>query len=256
MTKMYKTANAYVVPQASTVPVWVIESGNPETVLVRLLREFFREVDVNGMYAGNFGDVRVDTVHPFAMFLFQDVLGQQLNLNVFPSVTVSDTVENETFETLGREHEIVLVTAESVAEMEGHKAEGRLLASDAAFARLKVAAAGATLIGERGWYSASHRVDINIWGDNREVVSNLYDMVRLCINTRRGYLHTQGIDVIGTLDGRRSGDINVEFGMLLFGSNITIPCVLHSGAMRIELRSDGLIASVDTTTVDESYHTT
>lgn len=255
MSALYKTANAYIIPPAAKRPVWLVEAKNPEYILVRLLREFFLEMDINGIYAENFSGVRVDSVHPFAMLLFQEVSGTPLQFDVFPAVTISDTVENEDFVTLGREFGLVSLDKETVVELKGHKTAGRILVSDDAFARLETAvASGGFVIAEKGEYTGSHRVDFNIWGDNKELVSDLYDMVKLFVNTQRNYLHEQGIDIIGNLDGRRSGDINIEFGMLLFGANVTIPCTIKGGAMKVNVNTSELIQSADTVT-RPTYHT-
>lgn len=254
--QLYKTSNAWIVPPAAKRPVWLVEAGNPEVVLVRLLREFFLETDFAGMYDGNFGNVRVDVIHPFAMLLFQDIQGQKFNLDVFPSVTISDTVENEDFVTIGREFERIVLDAQSVEELIGHANNGQIIASTAALTRLRAAVATGELVADKGSYTGTHRIDFNIWGDNRDVVSDIYDMIKLCINTQRGYLHEQGISIVGNLDGRRAGDINVEFGMLLFGGNITVPCVVTGGAMKVSMDSYGIIATVDTQTqVYPDYHT-
>jgi len=236
MPEIYKTSNAYIKPSASDMPIWIVEACNPEKLIPEKLKEFILEFDFSELYP-NFKTVRIGAVHPFALLLFQEVMGQTLNTDVFPSITVSDSSETESFETMGRELTQISMTPADVAEMDGHRAAGRLIVSDSNWARVQAAVASKNLAGTMYTYMGQHNIDINIWSDNKDITSLLYDLIKQFFTVRKGQLHEAGFDIQAAISGRRSGDISMEFGMLLYGANITVPCVIKAPAMLIEVVS-------------------
>lgn len=234
MSAIYKTSNATIKPQVSNYPVWILENINPENYMIEALQKFMVEIQFSEMYP-NFGNVRVGAVHPFALLLFQEVLGQKIDLSVFPSITIADNSESETGMELGRDRNQFMITKEDVVNMEGHRNEGTLNISDAALARLNSAIAVRPLMAEHAVYSTQHTVNINIWAENRDITNAIYDMVMLYINFSRRELHNAGIDILEAITGNRTGDVNMDFGALLYGSNIELHCVVRGGAMRVEI---------------------
>lgn len=231
---IFKTSNAIIKPQVSNYPVWIMEDINPENYLIKALQDFMAEIQFSLMYP-NFGNVRVGAVHPFALLLFQEVLGQKIDLSVFPAITIADNSEGESSMELGRDRTQFMISKDDVAEMTGHRNAGRLIISDAALARLTAAIATRDLPAEHAMYSSQHTVNINIWAENRDITNVIYDMVLLFVNFSRRELHNSGIDLLEAITGNRTGDVNMDFGSLLYGSNITLPCNVRGGAMRVEI---------------------
>lgn len=232
--------------------VRVVEYANPELILPPLLREYFLEVGYSEMYP-NFKGVRIGTVHPFALLLFQEVLGQRLDLNVFPSVTVSDTSDTEVFDTLGRDIEDVVFNEEQITQMLGYVDSGQLLLADSGKTALLDAVAGGNVVtGRKVGYRVNHNVDLNIWSDNKDITSLVYDLVKHFIISNIAKLHEEGLDAQSAIVGRRSGDINVEFGSLLYGANITVPITIHTSSTLFDVEY-GVIAEVDTVTEPTYY---
>lgn len=246
---IYKTSNAVVRPDPAKYPVWIVECPNPETLLCNQLKQFFVEMRFAELFP-KFGQIRIGNVHPFALLLFQDVMGQKLDLSVFPSITVNDSTEQENYVTIGRDNELLEITNEYYAALVGYAASNRLMVAPSSLSYLQAALATGPVFGVKSSYRGSHRVDINIWTDNKTMTGYIFDMVKALINSKRGELHEAGLDIVENIDGRRSGDISVEFGVLLYGANLTIPITIDAGALRAEINWE-IINSV---VVDPTYH--
>lgn len=246
MGSIYKSSGAEIKAQSANIPFIILQYINPEIVFTKMLREYLLKVDFATMYP-KFGNVRVGTVHPFAMLLFQEVLGQKLNTNIFPSVTISDSSDVETEDELARGLEEHILTEESVIALQGHKEAGNLICSDSNMTRLVAAVQGGGKVYAKKFnIKVTHNVDFNIWSDNKDITSLLYDFVKLFIVSHIIALHnTFAVDCNGTISGRRSGDISVEFGKLLYGANITVPCTIQEGVMEVDLTSD-IISTIRT----------
>jgi hypothetical protein len=110
--------------------------------------------------------------------------------------------------------------------------------------RMKSATAGGKKInGVKHMFRANHNIDINIWGDNKDMVSLIFDLIKHFVISSIDTLHELGIDVNGSLSGRRSGDVNVEFGKLLYGANVTIPTVIQTTSMVVDLPIEEIAAT-------------
>jgi len=248
----YKTSNAMVAPQAANYPVWILEAINPEDYIVTMLQRFMQEIEFSAAYP-KFGNVRIGSVHPFAMLLFQEVLGQNFDMSVFPSITVADNSESETALTLGRDRVQFMLTQSDVAELVGQRIVkvdnvnvGSLFISDTGLARMQAAVLTNDLMAEQAFYSSQHTVNVNIWADNRDVTNAIYDMVIEFLNFSRAELHQAGIDIVEGISGNRTGDINMDFGTLLYGSNIELHCTVRGGTMRVEIPRIYNIEHIDT----------
>jgi len=248
---LYKTSNAVIAPQAANYPVWILEVINPEDYLVSILQRFMQEIEFKAAYP-NFGNVRIGAVHPFALLLFQEVLGQPFDMSVFPSITVADNSEAETAMTLGRDRVQFMLTQSDVADLEGYRVitidnmkTGQLSITNTGLARMKAAVLQNNLLAEQAFYSAQHTVNINIWADNRDVTNAIYDMVIEFLNFSRVELHQAGVDVLEAITGNRTGDINMDFGALLYGSNIELHCIIRGGAMRVTIPKVDAIEHID-----------
>ena len=103
MGTIYKPSRAEVVAATVTEKIVIAEYENPEVEISKLLQEYFQQIDFSTQYS-KFGQVRIGTIHPFALLLFQAVTGKKINVDLFPSITIQDSSDSETFETLAREY--------------------------------------------------------------------------------------------------------------------------------------------------------
>jgi len=252
MGSIYKPSRAKIIRPAATRKIRLIQYANPEQILPPLMQEFFIELGYSSMYP-NFKHLRVGAVHPFALLLFQDSLGQKLDLSIFPSITISDSSDTEVYSELGRGFENYQLTAEMLAYIVGSINAGKIIISDANLTRLQTAVAdGSTINCSKVNYHSNHNIDINIWSENKDLTSLLYDMVKHFIMGNINRLRLEGIDIQNPIGGRRSGDINVEFGRLLYGANVTVSAVIDTANMWVDIP----IGEIVTINPDPDYSVT
>lgn len=252
MSSIYKTSRAQIQTTTGNRPIRIVEYENPEEILAKALKDYFLEIGFSASYP-NFGDIRISSVHPFALLLFADVMGQKLNTNVFPSITISDSTDNEAFHELALGEERIVMDGADIAKIKGYVDTGQVFISDEAMTRLENAIAnGGKVVGVKKQYRATHSFDFNIWTENKDVTSFIYDLVKQCLIMKITDLHNLGIDFQGDMSGRRSGDINLEFGKLLYGANVRASGAIVQGCMIVDLPL-GEIMKIDTKTYPE-YH--
>lgn len=236
MGVIHKGSQTTIVHPSATRTIRITEYVNPELILPDMLQQYFLEIGFSSMYP-NFSTLRIGAVHPFALLLYQSVMGQDLSTNVFPSITVSDSSDSEVSDLLARGDETFVFSSDVVAGFELYRDLKQLLISDDGLTRLKSATAGdGTVVGHKRDIRSRHTIDFNIWSDNKDMTSLIYDLVRHFVLSSINVLHDEkGIDVLDPISGRRSGDINVEFGKLLYGANISVSATISTANMIVDL---------------------
>ena len=188
--------------------VRVFEHLSLEKLLIPDLKEWIESTGFANKYP-NFGRVNIGTAHPFAILLFQSVLGRSDSpdtTNLFPSITVADSSGQEDGVVVGHNHFEGIFTDSD---------KTKLLASDDLMYDVeKVKALSPPVPYEKQIITSNRSIDFNIWGENHDLVSVIYDMVE-------SFAVTNG-DLFGTISGRRSGDMNVDFGKPLYGANVNV----------------------------------
>lgn len=220
---IYKTSRASVRPLETTQRyVYVLDSRNPESILARELRYFFEQMGYSEIFP-NFDRLRVGTVHPFAILLSQEILDQPKSTNVFPSVTVADSSATEDQRTFSDELTTLVFYPQDIANLDGYRQAKEVFVSDTAWQKIvdTVTAAG-KIIGVKRAYHTRHTLDFNIWSENKDITSFLFDMVCHFMIQKRVDLHVRYNIDLEQLSGRRTGDINLDFGMLLYGANVSV----------------------------------
>ncbi len=225
-------------------PVVFAEVHDPEVTVANALRDFLGKLGFSSLFP-NFGSVRVTTVHPFAMFLFQQELGKPIDESLLPSVTVQSSSDTEVVQMLAHEKTPIEITTSALTQLLAAVSAGSLFCSVEGIERLNTAIGGDVLLGEQKSIQSDHQLNLNIWTDNKEMTGILYDIVRLFALNETDHLRDNGIDIIGQISGTRSGDINIEFGRLLFGANVVIPSRLKTSALEIKLHDIGRETDVE-----------
>ena len=231
MSAIYKTSRAYVATaNANDRYVYLLESQNPEIKLAKRLRDFLRTVGYSSLFP-NFDNIRIGTVHPFAMLLAQDVLNQPQKTNMFPSITISDSTLQEDSEVLSDDYNLASWSEEDIVNIGGYREANEAFVSDEGWSRIQaVIAKRKRIAGITRQYHANHSLDFNVWSENKEVTSFLFDLVCHFATQLRIDLHThEGFDMAG-ISGRRSGDINLDFGKILYGANVSVSMGMNQRA--------------------------
>jgi len=256
MSKLFKTTRAVITPaDANQRFIYVLDSGNPETSLAKQLSGFLETMGYSSIFP-NFDKIRVGTIHPFAILLAQEVLSQKKNVNIFPSVTIADSSTTEDAPVLADDLYAFPFTAEDVAKLDGYRQAGEVFVSDEGWTKIqaRIASIG-EIIGIRRRYHTAHVMDFNIWTENKDITSFLFDMTCHFVTQKRVDIHNQtGVD-LGGISGRRSGDINLDFGMLLYGSNVRVDASMNHEAT---LFDTGIVSitEVDTKTLPSYFELT
>ncbi len=250
MPTLGKSSGATILRPPGTELIRIVEYTNPEIVIPRMLQKYLQEIGFSSIYP-NFKNVRISAVHPFALLLFQSWHGTKLDLSVFPSITITDSSDSETAPELTMRKTDYVLTDDMVYSILSQVDAGRLIISDENRTRLEAAVADGTTKITAVKYSNryQHSVDMNIWSDNKDLTSLIYDFCKKFIEGNVVALHNEGLDVINPIAGRRSGDINVEFGHLLYGANLTVALTIETGSMIIDLAQ----GTIETINLDPNY---
>ena len=253
MNQIYKSVRAVIrAADANQRFVYVLDSANPEILLAKVLRDFLATMGYSDIFP-NFDNIRVGTIHPFAILLAQEVLDQPKKTNIFPSITIADSASNEDAMMLGDDYVALAFTPEQIASLDGYRQAKDVFVSDAGWQKIEdqVAEKG-HVIGIRKRYHTQHTIDFNIWADNKEITSFLFDMASHFVTQKRVDVHNDlGIDMAG-ISGRRSGDINLDFGMLLYGANLRVQASMNHEAVLFDTGVES-IAEIDTITLPQYF---
>lgn len=244
-------SSAEVRPLEANRLVRVMDSENPEIIFVKALRDYFLEVGFSETYS-HFGNLNIGAVHPFILLLFADVMGDPQDLNVFPSITVADSSQDESNQTLAREVNYLILHAADIQVFKNYRDQNKVFISDNGLYHLEQGTLNnQTLVGQQTIDTALHVFDFNIWSTNKDVTSLIYDMVDSFLTAEIGNLHLKDID-IQSKSGRRSGDVNLEFGKILYGSNITVNATVRRSSMVVN-PVIGTITEIDVKTLPQYF---
>jgi len=212
----------------------IVSSYNPEVTFADQLKSYLTEVGYASMFP-NFQNLRIGNVHPFALTLLQDVLGQKIKTDVFPSITVADSTDSVINQTLNMDTEDILLTKKAWNDLKEARATKKIHISDENVDRIDAVIDTADIYGIKYQHMEQHSFDFNIWADNKDVASFLFDVVKQFLISNITDLKEEGISLQGEMQGRRSGDINVEFGKLLYGANVTVTAMSVITSLKLNL---------------------
>lgn len=236
--KSFLQSGAQVKRPASSTVARIMGYENPEDVLAEYLKPYLEEIGFSSMFP-KFKSVRVGSVHPFALFLYSQV-GGDVNLNnLFPSITISDTSENDgSLDTLGHERYHTTLSRETWEHFKYYRnnnmgiwiSDENVANIDAAFGVIDPL----PVVELR--YQEAHNIDFSIWADNDNISSFLFDVVKRFLKEKAVQLQNdKGYVLTGNVSGRRSGDINVDFGRLLYGANVSASMNVPQSGLEIDV---------------------
>ena len=240
-------SSSSVVLPAGATQIQVVEYRNPEMILPPLVQWFLQELDVANIHP-NFPTVRIGNTHPFATLLYQSVYGTQVDMSVFPSVTLVDSASSQTAMEVGNGfyRGVLNLTDPVYQQFRSAIDNGQFLTSSRNLSLIdsSMEAFGfVTYTSTR--YVTRHTVDCNIWSENKDLTSELYDIVKqYFIDYRNDLGVNHGLHLFEAISGRRSGDINLDFGKLLYGANISVPMNVEHHSYNFSI-DDDIISSVD-----------
>lgn len=244
-----KGSEAQIIQAEGVRTIRVVEYQNPETVLAENLRGYLIELGYSSLYP-NFQRINIGNVHPFVYLLFQSIMEQNLEMDVFPSITVADSTASQSNQILAQNEEYVSLDRAYVDRLKSKKMEKILYVSDENLAKLYTATEnGGTIRGRLTQIFETHSFDFNIWSENKEVTSFLFDLVKAWLVAKLKDLHQLGFHFEGDISGGRSGDVNMDFGKILYGANVRAGATVPLTTMDI----DTPWGTIETINVDEDF---
>jgi len=206
---------------------------NPEIILTKMLSDYLGLMNLPNLYSNNLGAVRVSGVHPFALLMFAQDNSTEVPTGLFPSVTITDTSDQDSFELLAYGEEAGLIDSSAVNSLAEGVAEDSIILAPANLAALQTATANGAQISVRRYkYISTHDIMFSIWHEeNKEVVNQLYDICKSFLIIQLSSIKKAGVGITGGVGGRRSGDVSTEFGRLLYGASINIRATIEIDMM-------------------------
>lgn len=230
-------STAYVVSPERYVRI--LDAVNPESLLVRGLNNYVRQLGFTELYP-NFAFPKVNLVHPFALALWADIAGSQLPMDLFPSITVQDSNASDNTETLGVNVAYYSLNAQEWTNLKTFVG-GRIHISETGISKVDAKIAGQGYVfGAKKLYFRNHDFDFNIWTENRDVTGFLFDVVTDFLKAVMEELHREYEIDLQSVSGRRGGDINVEFGNILYGANVRASATVYRSSMLIDLDAQSI----------------
>jgi len=175
------------------------------------------------------GKLNIGKVHPFARLLsdtrrlrWQDVM---------PSISIAMVDDNTNDLAIGKDAVVVEITQALVQELEDQKYS---LNRQQVFRDLyKILDAGTTLYGLQTNRRYQAKISMEIWADSDVVKDALYEGTKDMLDFYAKALYDDGAENI-TVTGKKDGDYNFDFGVMLYGSNVTMTYVIANMTFYID----------------------
>jgi len=244
-------SGAYIVNSADNSPVVVLQQSNPETAITKILQQYFSDLSFPEIFP-NFGNINIGNSHPFATLLMNELLKGDVDASsLFPAITVNDSDDNQDEMEIGGAYIEFELTHTEYIQIKDMVNSGEAFCSQTGLDRLDTHFASNSTAGAyKRIIRSKSNIDFNIWSPNKEVTSFLYDAVKQCVSLYTKDLHDVGVDFLGGMHGRRSGDYNMDFGIILYGANLSIPVHLEIMSNYVDVK----LAIVDSIVVNPDYH--
>jgi hypothetical protein len=250
----YLFSDAHIRQSASAKPVIILSQFDIETEVIKIVQKFFQELEFDSIYA-NFGNINLSTDHPFALLLFAENVGEDVKpATLFPSVTVCDSADSEDREELGGTYAEFVFDYDDLKEIENKVSTDLISISESSLARLKQHfQTNSSAVAYKRKINIRTTVDFNVWTQNKLVTNFIYDSLKQCIRLYNNEFKQAGMDIhAGGMTGRKSGDYNVDFGILLYGANISVPVDYYISSLYIDVN----LGEINDIVVDPTYHHT
>jgi hypothetical protein len=211
-----------------------------EEIIVRDLREYLHvDARINEIYP-KFSGVNVTQEHPFAQLTAQEIAGQIIPVEVFPCIVVMDlNASRDPGAVYGAAPADATIGATAVAEIAANRDDWVISDDTLAVLQAATATPGSTIQVQRSGVQHSASLAFEIWADSAKVKNVLYYTVfAYLLSTRRAALRQRNVGIREEqVSGEKTGVYNFDFGMMLHGGMIRVPCayVIESNVYDTEL---------------------
>jgi hypothetical protein len=245
------SSEAYIVDGTNNSPVIILNYANVETLIAKLLVKYFRDMDFPSIF-NNFGNLNISNSHPFAAILYTELAGQEPQVNsMFPSITINDSSDSQDDIELGSAYEEFVLYEKDYLNIKNKVEQNLITCSDTGLERLRIHFENNnSAAAYKNTVRSKNQIDFNIWSENKEVTSFLYDTCKQFMYLYNKDLKKEGIKFMGNMSGRRSGDYNMDFGMLLYGANLTVPISYDQSGLVVDVK----IHEIDSIEISPDFH--
>lgn len=209
----------------------LINSVDVEDVLIDAIKQELQNFDLEAQFP-NFSPLKISKIHPFLV-----ILGDaRADLGLFPSLTVGDMSAVTSASVLNRDgREMVFNDVSGIQQalidmnIKGSKSFVDGLTD-------MLAQNNGRLIGRVQEHAMKHSVAISIWSQNRDFTSALWEIIILLFNEQNFVenVAAKGVYLMSeALSGRRTGDINLELGGLIYGASIDVIVDAHRSIFKL-----------------------
>jgi hypothetical protein len=192
-----------------------------EQEIVRALKGYFKAIAIDEMYR-NYA-VTITNEHPFALLMLGNTPKTQ---SLFPVIVVASETDTKPaqLDALAVSTQKLRITEDDIPKL---IAMGYDMIPETVEAMKKEIAGREYLYGVGCVIRRSERISIEIWSDNNQLKNELYEKVRLFIaggmkEAMESLYQEYALTIFdGTINGQRSNNFNLDFGVTLHGAQIT-----------------------------------
>jgi hypothetical protein len=202
-----------------------------EQVIARALKDYFSVSGANDFYKNV--SLNITNKHPFAKLALDMINGAKSDTSLFPAIIVATESDGKPGELEGLvDVSGVELTIGDITPRENGKSpleeKGYMMMTAEKLAEIKAAIEkNGRVYGISNFIRRGDHIAVEIWAENVQLKNELYELVRLfiCGWMRESLEKTQeehGLTIFDrTVNGQRSNNFNVDFGVDLSGAMIT-----------------------------------
>ena len=220
-----------------------------EEILIEELKVFlFEEMRFSKIYP-NFGNVRVSGIHPFAHFFDHQINGNQVPVDLFPSIiVVADNDIKVPQVDVPAFSKDIKITASEIEDIVSNR--NLYIISDEDLAALQTLTENNQFVWSKGSGTVKRAtISIEVWCDNIKLKNRLYDLAEAFLSGPKRYEINEKYNikiVEESISGEKSGNYNFDFGKILYGGVIQFP---------VDYQINQYIVDEDIGTFDSVIHT-
>lgn len=185
--------------------------------VVDLMKQHFDENIKWGSIYREYRNLSISKIHPFVRMLSDTDTNKPKD--VLPAVAVALLEDNGVNAVLDRGEETIEITTAILQELEDQKYN---LNRENIFDNLyKLIGGGSKIFAQKVNRRFNQNLVIEIWTDNDIIKDVLYEGIKDFFDFYLGTMFDLGMENV-SLNGRKDGDYNFDFGTVLYGASITV----------------------------------
>lgn len=197
--------------------------------LIELIKKyFFEDIKFDVQYK-RYGNLRISKDHPFTRLL-SDTRSNRVS-DVLPAISLSLVDDTSNDISMNRGKQLIEVDSDLLNEL---KLQKYSLNRENVFDDLKkILDSGDKLFAEQINRRYAQKMVIEVWSENRTIKDILYEGLKDFLDFYAIDLYNFGIENM-SINGKKDGDYNFDFGTVLYGANIILNGVMVNMIFEID----------------------